>query len=163
MAFLTTNVSLDLRALRKYEQQIREGSPATRRTLQQWGDMHREWLRDRYLRNSTGGGTWPELSPITVRKKGFATILIETKELFDKLTYRRINMRQKSVAVGFSEGIHGDRDKSIKELVGYHQRGTANMPARPILVPPSHQQMKKMIKVAEDLLGKEARRMNPSL
>ena len=164
MAVTGINVTLNLQALKRYEAQIRRGSPATRIMLQQWGDMHRTWLRKRYIRLSGGGGgTWPKLSPATVAKKGFSTILIETRELFEKFTYRRINMNKKHVAVGFGTGTHSDRGKSIKEIVGYHQEGTPNMPKRPILVGPSRAQKKKMVAVAEKLLGAEAKKMNPPI
>ena len=163
MATAAVTVTLDLTPLRKYEAQIRRGSPAYRKTLQQWGDMHREWLRQRYIRLSAGGGTWPPLAPATIRKKGFATILIETRELFERLIFRRINVSKKQVSIGYHTGIHGDRDKSIKEIVGYHQEGTPNMPKRPILVGPSPAQKKKMVAVAEKLLGAEAKKMNPPI
>jgi len=155
---LTIKIDLHLGPLRRYESQIRAGSPATRVMLQQWGDMHRIWLRKRFIKFSQGGGDWAPLKQSTIdRKGGDDTILIRTGEMFAALKSRRINMARKSVTVGI---FGGGRNSKV---AAFHQAGTQNMPQRLVVVEPPRSELRKMKKVAEKLLGEEAKRMNPSI
>lgn len=44
-------------------------SRAIKKTLVLWGQLYRSWAKERFATYSRGGGDWPALSPVTVKRR----------------------------------------------------------------------------------------------
>lgn len=127
-----------------------------------------QWLRTRYIRNSRGGSTWPELEDSTIKRKerrqeqhGYSGDpywkLSESGTLFHALHYR-INIKGAEVGYWDHEAHPTNAENrgqiSVTQLVTLHQFGTSKMPPRPIMELPSNQLMTRLKKAVRDQLGK---------
>lgn len=68
------SVSWDFGPLKKFEAQIRadlrrSGNGPVRRAIRQWGHRYLAFTRERYVRNSRGGGEWKPLAESTKRRR----------------------------------------------------------------------------------------------
>lgn len=77
------------------------------------------------------GQPWPPLSPVTIAKKGHATILVETTHMRESL---KIGQPDNVIDFGSTGGgqvflTFGTSDRKA----GYHQFGTSRIPARPFV------------------------------
>lgn len=76
----------------------------------------------------SSGAAWAPLSPVTVRKKGHATILVDKNKLKASL----VGPTGDSIRDVVSEnGMGGLAFGTSVEYAGFHVTGTRNMPARP--------------------------------
>lgn len=86
---------------------------------------------DERLRNEVdpNGAPWAPLAQSTIDRKGFSSILVETGALGRSLLHRN---DPNAIAVVVDEpGRGGFSRGTAVEYAGYHQTGTARMPARP--------------------------------
>lgn len=77
--------------------------------------------------SSPGGDRWAPLSPITIARKGHATILVETDSMRRSVAGRRHQDHIESFST--NEMSWGTKD----EKAAFHQYGTSRMPARPFV------------------------------
>lgn len=116
-----------------------------------WIVRYKKFLQTRYRKASSGGGSWPPLSPKTKKrvKKRSRLILIDSKTLFDALRPLKTLARnpapgaftkigRKSVLVGYgSSAKHPTAKMTIHSLALIHQQGRGRVPKRPIIVKPT--------------------------
>lgn len=75
-----------------------------------------------------GGGSWSELAPSTIKKKGHDRILVETAKLRDSLA----SVNQVSIREVVAEGgnVQGLSFGTSREWAHVHQEGTDKIPQR---------------------------------
>lgn len=81
---------------------------------------------------------WTPLSPHTIElKNGDSTILIETGQLANGLTVRRVKSSAygDTLFIGASPWKKHHSGLGLDELMIMHEYGTSNMPARPLIRP----------------------------
>lgn len=106
--------------------------------------LYRAFIIKRWLKFAKGSGNWKRLKPATIRAKGHALILIDTKlaiqtvepafqEFFsvkpDKRTIYRAD-------VSFGSNAVYDNGKTVNQVMGYHQVGGGHLPQRKVLISP---------------------------
>lgn len=137
--------------------------------LRECAKVYREWVADRFLEQSQGGGDWEPLKPTTVaqkKRKGSrhpSHILYDSGKLHEaiktetilgfrdfphygmgvKKTISRIKPSI-SIGIGLMKYPNGKTTEDIAEI---HQYGTKHLPARPIFVPPPPEVMEAMASV----------------
>lgn len=106
-------------------------------------------LSDIRRRFAVGGPGWPALAPSTIKRKGNARILQDSRELigsFEKGAGTNI------FRISPKEAEFGSSDfKGI-----FHQTGTSRMPKR-VIIDVTSEQEKKYAEIAETVLAKEIR------
>ena len=140
-----------MRRLTKALAQINADSkhPRIREMYKNWASIYRGFIHGRFVAYSNGGGDWAPLRPRTIKRKGHALILRETRTLINAVdpeihnapgSYSRLEGKQFVVGYGGSV-IHptsrdGKRDFTIEEIAAFHQAGGGNLPQRRIIVGP---------------------------
>lgn len=148
------------------------------RAFSMWLTIYREFAQRRFLRlSSSGGGVqWQRLSRSTVYTRrhlwgyaagdpGAEAILYESGTLYLGLFKGRRGSYEASIPWGVVVGYGGtdrhlpSRRKrvprlSIAQIAWIHQIGARNIPARPIIVKPPQQVMRRMTAVMERALAK---------
>jgi hypothetical protein len=140
-----------MRRLAKTLAQVNANSSHTRikEMYKNWAAIYRGFIHGRFVNYSGGGGDWAPLRPRTVKRKGHALILQETRTLINAVdpsmhnapgSYSRLEGKQFVVGYG-GNVIHpttrsGGRSFTIEEIAAFHQNGGGNLPKRRIIVGP---------------------------
>lgn len=159
---ITATVKIDLSALKHFKDklnkdlraggQITGGSPINN-AIKQWGVRYRSFIRERFIIYSRGGGNWPPLKPLTIKrklkgkKKGKSSILIDTGQMFAALdpifTSKPGALNEKipfGVRIGYGgPGVYTKKyggAVTIADVAHFHQTGAGRLPKREIIVPP---------------------------
>jgi hypothetical protein len=169
------NVTLNLTGLDKLTKLVTSNSPVVLKTLKQWAFLYRAWAQNRFDKYSKGGGDWPALSPITIRRrrgKGQnVAILRDTGLLFMVLqpVFQNIagsieTFGNFSVTTGYGgSALHtgtGSR-ATIADIASFHNYGMGHNPKREIIAAPDDRLYEKLTDVANKNLGEEAHATNP--
>ena len=121
------------------------------KALRKFGTSYLTWIKQRFIKYSAGGGTWPPLSAKRIKAKGHDLILFDTGQLqrsldprssankVTALTGRDIGVKVEFTSVRHKTGI------PIADLIEIHHFGTSKIPARPILVEPPKSVVNKAI------------------
>lgn len=172
---IKATVKVDLSALQEFKERINKdlrsggqeigGSPINN-AVKQWAVRYREFIRERFLLFSRGGGNWKPLKASTVRKKkGSRIILRDTGQLFNALepvfTGKPGALEQKipfGVRVGYGgPGIYTKKYggvATIADIASFHQTGAGYLPKREIIVPPDQRTVNLMRQDIERALDK---------
>lgn len=101
--------------------------------LKEFGDAVVRRVKEHMRRNDLG---WPPLSPLTIMRKGFATIYLETKTYYDSIE-ARIRKTGK-YTIELLVGVKGREPRSGADLTSVAfllEYGTTRIPARPLWRP----------------------------
>ena len=133
--------------LKTLTKDIKHGTGKVRQAYKRWGQIFAKFLKDRYRRFSSGGGTWKRLKPATIRRKGHALILRDTDTLLNAVG-RQVKQLPRGVEVGIQDGPH-PRGGTIRAIANAHQTGYAarRLPRRKIMVPPYATTIEEMTRV----------------
>jgi len=153
MADSVARVVLNDKPLKNLVKRLRGRSGAIDKMLKQWGIVYLAAMRRRFRNFSRGGGSWPPLAEITIKRKGSSSILIDTGTLFAALspgapgnTFKRT---RNGILVGMvAGGNHPKAPLSVAELADIHHTGKGNSPERPIIEAPNQTVIKQFIKIA---------------
>lgn len=170
---VTTADTRGLDGLYRQYSQLKFGTPPRpiQIALKAWGRIYRNYLQQRFKRNSRGGGgrggQWKGHAPSTIKRRGRgAPILYETGTLQKELgthvepitTSRGIGVR-----IGYPPNTsHPTAKMTVARLAAIHQRGapSRNLPARPIVVFPPQRVLKEMSAKMRDALRQLIRKHN---
>lgn len=114
---LQANVKIDLRELKKFDQDLAKGlqnkSGPIGQALKQWGFRYRSFVQERFDKYSKGGGDWKPLADITKlrRRKG--------KKAAGKLRLRKFKKRTK----GATKSVLTNKGKSKTVNIDRHKGG----------------------------------------
>lgn len=147
---------------RKFEAQLRRGqSGPIREMYDGWGIVYLDFVRRRFVKQSSGGGDWEPLSAATISRRrkgksragGSTKILRDTGTLLGALSVGKPGNLFKHEAIGIRVGFdEGQRSSeygvSIGELAKWHNLGMG-VPQRAILVRPDPQTSRRMLGVAQ--------------
>lgn len=143
MSILTINIVADLRKVLNVSRFSRRNQPVLTKTAAQ---HYVNFLRERYLINSAGGGDWPGLKEETIKRKerrGIAedpsAILRESDTVLESLGIRT---RGQLVYAGFVREKDHPRGPSVNQLVIIHST------TRRIIILPSNNVRRKMAESA---------------
>jgi hypothetical protein len=148
--------------IKRYIHKLRNGSPAGRKTLNEWAKIQREFLYKRYERYSEGGGDWEPLKEKTILqklKKGLLPFILRaTDTMMESLnphnpgvgSYTKIHPNLFKVVVGFNTFAgHPMSKKTIGRLAEIHHEGRGRVPVREVVEEPDRATINKMKKVAQ--------------
>ena len=93
--------------------------------LRRLGDVGVEDIDQRFM--TRGYGTWPELSPETIKRKGHDNILIDSGAMFASVRITSLQPHHVEIAVPYGGKKHNEM------VPVYHQQGTRKMPQRKII------------------------------
>jgi hypothetical protein len=108
-----------------------------------WAVRYSSFVRKEFVRNSRGGGDWPDLKESTKRGRRGKTfaILRDTGVLFNAISIGgRGNLTQvgkEEFVYGFDKAPHGGDGITIQEIAAIHDQGKGKMPKRQILREPT--------------------------
>jgi len=177
MPKLQLTVAVNLHGLRKFKDALADAdlrkseSRPIRDAVEQWGVLLTEFLSDRWLIFSLGGGTWKALNPKylawKIRKDYLPFILRMTDQAFNlfsaKFTRKpgAISGDVKfGVRVGFSEAMQvphqTNPQMTVAAIMMLHQQGIGNLPQRKIIVGPDTATRAKMREVMDNALREVA-------
>lgn len=118
------------------------GCPELQEMYQEWAKIYSEWIHAKFVRNSKGGGDWPQTGKsskareLYVGKRGRykgrekgkrfnASILVETGALRDALLLGHegnlCEIDDEGVAFGLSDEIHPSERITYRALCGLHE------------------------------------------
>jgi len=156
-----------------------------RQAITKWGARYVAAMRERFVRNSMGGGDWPPLAPSTMYARrhgkggrykrgqkaykaaflsggGQFAILRDTGILFAALdpTFQAIGAYSENIEHGIRVGYGGNDTHPtggarIADIAAYHQEGGGNLPQRKILVEPDDHLVELMASDFELALARE--------
>lgn len=101
--------------------------------LQTAASRYLQYLKNRFIRLSAGGGEWPKLKRITIqskKKRGASNpraILREFNELFGAIKARRLGSK---IYAGYVRNEPHTRSKSVFFLAKVHTKGTPSKSGR---------------------------------
>lgn len=101
--------------------------PVFRKAMVDFEEYHDFWFQEEVAYT---GAPWAELSPITIEAKGHGRILYDTGRLMRSLTSDSPDAIREIAGDVYSPSF---RFGTFVEYAVYHQVGTDNMPARPIV------------------------------
>jgi phage gpG-like protein len=104
-------------------------APIFRQTL---GDLE-AMSRNRFAAESGPMGPWAPLAPATIKRKGHATILVETGRLRDSLGSRNQDSVRAITKNPRGKGGGRLRYGTARPWAALHQEGGARVPARPFV------------------------------
>lgn len=119
------------------------------KAFEKWEGLYQQYMESHF--DSGGSGTWLPLAKSTIlrkQKEGLNNgILVRTGILRDSLRAKfKPRRRQGRLVYSFRpvpDFVHIS-GKSMLLIVFYHQAGTENMPARPIVIPPDTTMRRRM-------------------
>ncbi len=150
------------------------GKNPIREGLEKASGIYMNYAYQRFKRNAVGGGRWPRLSLITIKRKGHATILVDTgtlKESLNPKSYRGQGLRTFGRG-GFRVGIqsqitHPKSDLMVDELAKVHHFGRGksgqNLPVREVLPTPTPEIQRAMARAVGAGIREAARRAGFSI
>jgi hypothetical protein len=163
-------IQIELKAIMKF----RRMAPQRRKEL--FGtaaERYKQYLRKRYISNSSGKGGWAELKKSTKQRKkrrGIATnpnwILRESNTLLNSMDYQ---LNPKGFEIGYlgikSQDIHPTNDYTaapitVGGLAEVHHFGLGRQIARPIIVEPDSRHYKLIIEAVQKEFNKLIREVN---
>lgn len=136
--------------------------------------IYRSFLAQRYVKNSRGGGDWPDIKPETKRRRRAGTggrrggekILIDTSTLQHAVSIQtgisavprfgpggrnEVYLSRSAVVIGFSGASHPGKG-TVEEIAEAHQQGAGYLPVREIIVEPDAATLRLMTRAAELIL-----------
>lgn len=134
--------------------------------FQSWSKIFGAFIRTRFVRASRGDGTWPPLSPGTIRRRrkgkgsGSPSILRDTGLLFSHVvpTFQGLAVQDHAPKFEATISFGGDATYpdgyTTSEIASFHQTGGGNLPQRKIIVPPDVKTKDQMAKVAKTIIAK---------
>ncbi len=162
------DVRINIQPFMRFTAQVRNTSGPIRTGLRQSGAIYLGFVRRRYVRNSRGGGDWPGLSPVTIKRRrrgngsGSKAILRDTGTLLGALTRggrgNQFRDTRRGVVVGYggsgsvvrrrSRGKGGGggatSTTSLADLAGIHNFGRGHIPQRQIIAEPDAQTLNQI-------------------
>lgn len=162
--WVKVTINLNGRVQRLVE--VVEGDPkALEGVFKAMDRIYRAFVRLRWRTFSRGGGNWKPLRPRTIARKGHARILFDTELAYDSVSpefeevfsIKPDKRTQFKADVTFGSKKQYPSGITVNEVMGYHQEGTDNMPARPVLVSPDLRTKKSMEKKCKELITKYLR------
>lgn len=162
LLMISIDIKVEIEGLDRFNRELKEdllssGQGDIRKALNSWFDPYLDYIYARFTRFSQGLGNWVPLSPNTIRKKGHATILVDTGTL--KLAFHRLGRRTMTreaipggLRVTLETGFYHEKFKGpIGALAAIHHYGTEHVPSRAIFVdpdPPTTQQLSAILEKA---------------
>ena len=101
--------------------------------LAQVAQVYGQFLRDRFY--GKGQAEWTPLKPATIKRKGHATILVDTGDLAASVA-TVIEKTPEGVIIRTPNRKHRGTNLTHAELAQVHDEGQGNVPVRPIYVDP---------------------------
>lgn len=155
MARRTASVLVNVNPMRRLTKVLGQvnASSSHRRVKQMytnWARIYRGFIHNRFVDHSHGGGDWAALRPRTIKRKGHALILYETRTLVNAVdpdiynapgAYARHEGKQFVVGYG-GNVVHptaraNSRSFTIEEIAAFHSYGMGpRLPERRIIVGP---------------------------
>lgn len=173
MATVTTADTRGLDGLYQDYSRIRFGSPPRpiQAALNYWGRLYRDYLRQRFRRNSRGGGgaggQWKGHAPSTKKARGPRAPILRVTGTLEKQLGAYIQPVHLSKGLGVAVGyppnaIHPEAGMTVARLASIHQVGapSRNLPARPIIVQPPQRVLKQMTARMRDAMRQLIRKHN---
>lgn len=157
MASIKLNMIADFKPLMSVDRFQKQNQPVLLQTAVQ---RYVQFLRNRYISLSAGGGEWPELADSTVASKtsrGIAenpeAILRESDTMLASLSYKKVGNQ---IFVGIVNDDDHPRAESVKFLAKIHTRGSPKkkLPARVVVSGPDNRTRKRMVKDIRDQYNK---------
>lgn len=124
--------------------------------------FYQEYLYNRYENYARGGGDWQPLAESTIRAKGHGLILIDSGFMIENFnpSFRKPSQLSINIPFGIRVQIpdtqHPEAKTSLYNLMSWHANGSARLPVRKIVVPPTsavHTQMNNRMKQALKAMG----------
>lgn len=157
MATIKLNLIADMKPLMSVDRFQKQNQPTLLQTAVQ---RYVQFLRNRYISLSAGGGEWPQLADSTVASKesrGIAenpeAILRESDTMLEALSYRKIGNK---LFVGIVHDEDHPRAESVKFLAKIHTAGSPKrkLPKRIVVSGPDNRTRKGMVKDIRDQYNK---------
>lgn len=161
----TPALVIKFQRFQKWYQALKARGTHVPKAMITWRNMYASYIRRRFVKASRGDGTWPPLAPSTIarRRKNSSVILRDTGLLFAHVSPEFMPVTQFTLtgtkftaAVDFiAEQQYPEAGVTVRDVLGFHQKGGGNLPQRKILVPPDAQTHNKMCAVMKKAIIKD--------
>jgi hypothetical protein len=155
------SVRINIQPLDRFVDTVINGRSPMGDVYRQWTVRYRAFAQNRFVKQSQGGGDWPDLAPSTKRRRrgprrGYKgarrfAILQDTRTIFNALdpdTKQAGSLEQvlrDGVRVGYGGSAkHPKAPMTIARLTEIHHRGLGHNPKREIIVEPDQQTVRRM-------------------
>jgi len=157
-------VRVKIDGLKRLRQQVVNNPALGKAIAGAWSTIYRAFTRQRFYKNSRGGGDWPPLSQRTIdaRRKGKGSgspaILRDTGTMFAAIQPNLDSnglLQSRPRPLGFTAFLGGHRTykdgATLVQVAEFHHKGSGHLPKRTILVIPGANTIKQMATKAKQI------------